>query len=269
VRQSGHRAAAEREEKHNASFDLGLVLFHLAEKYGQRFGEEEQGDAGAIDPQRILEIECAQILLGAIAHDAKVPIDLRARAHYLAGNLEFMRRAYETAVRSYDEALALIPGLEPDAGGDAIGSDAAWNRAIALRRIQDQEDAGQDGGQDAEPDANDGGEDASPDSGDDGGDGGGPDAGEDGGGQDGGDDGGNQDQQPDAGGEPDAGEDAGGGQDPEQEPEPADEDPEQAPSGRSQMDQLLDELEEAPSYQEEDAKRNAAERRGRKVMEDK
>jgi tetratricopeptide (TPR) repeat protein len=256
-------------EKHNASFDLGLVLFYLAEKYGQRFGDEEKGDAGPdapIDPQRVIEIECAQKMVGAIAHDAKVPIDLRARAFYLAGNLEFMRREYEAAVKEYDQALELVPGLEPDADGDAIGSDTAWNRAIALRRIQEQ-DAGSDGGEDAEPDSgDDGGQDAEPDSGDDGGDDGG-DQGNDGGGDDGGDDGGNQDQQPDAGGE-DAGDDGGENGENDNEPTPEDEDSEPQ-SNRSQMERMLDELEEAPTYQEEDAKRNAAEARRRKVMEDK
>ena len=41
----------------------------------------------------------------------RVPIDLRARAHYLAGNLEFLRGQYEEAVRHYDEALKLVPGV--------------------------------------------------------------------------------------------------------------------------------------------------------------
>jgi hypothetical protein len=35
------------------------------------------------------------------------------------------------------------------------------------------------------------------------------------------------------------------------------------------MDRLLDELEEAPTYQEEDAKQRAARQRSRRVMEDK
>ncbi|MDI1477406.1 tetratricopeptide repeat protein [Polyangium sp. y55x31] len=262
-------------QKYNGSFDLGLVLFSVAEKYGRRFGEEEQGDGGPEEEQlaamRSLEIDCALIVVRAIAEDPKVPIDLRARAHYLAGNLEFLRKKYEEAVRHYDDALALIPGLPEDAAADGIGRDAAWNRAIALRRIEDQKDAGQDADQDANQDAGqDGGDDASDGSdgddgsdGSDGGDDGGNDAGEDGGddgGKDAGDDGGGD------GGDGDAGQDAGGqdgGQSPPPPPQPAS--PEPQPG---QEDRILDRFEEAPTYQEQEAKMKAGTRRGR-VMEDK
>ena len=262
-------------QKYNGSFDLGLVLFSVAEKYGRRFGEEEQSDGGPEEEQlaamRSLEVDCALIVVRAIAEDPKVPIDLRARAHYLAGNLEFLRKKYEEAVRHYDDALALIPGLPEDAAADGIGRDAAWNRAIALRRIEDQKDAGQDADQDANQDAGqDGSDDASDGSdgddgsdgsdGSDGGDDGGNDAGEDAGddgGKDAGDDGGD-------GGE-DAGQDAGqdGGQSPPPPPQPAS--PEPQPG---QEDRILDRFEEAPTYQEQEAKMKAGTRRGR-VMEDK
>ena len=240
-------------QKPNGSFDLGLTLFYLAEKYGRRFGEEETGDGGPEDEQmaamRSLEIDCALIMARAIAEDPKVPIDLRARAHYLAGNLEFLRRKYEEAVKHYDDALALVPGMAEEAGGDGIGRDAAWNRAIALRRIEDQKDAGQDADQDS---GQDGGDDAS--DGSDGNDGG--DDGGDGGGEDGGDD-------------QDAGEDAGddGGQPPPPAspppPEPA------SPQPQGQDDRILDRFEEAPTYQEQEAKAQAGGRRGRVTMEDK
>ncbi|MBW2453168.1 MAG: hypothetical protein JRI68_01595 [Deltaproteobacteria bacterium] len=262
-------------DKHNGSFDLGLTLFHLAEKFGQRFGDEELTEGGPeqdeLDAARALEIDCALIIVQAIAHDTKVPIDLRARAFYLAGNLEFLRRRYEDAVTHYDRALQLVPGLYPEAGGDSIGRDAAWNRAIALRRIQEEQDAGQDGGEDADADS-DAQPDAEPDAGDDDGgdDGGDEDAGDDGGGEDGGQDAGDGG---DSGGGNDAGEDGGdldaggdAGQPPPQ-PDEADEEPE--PQETSQMDRLLDELEEAPTYQEQDAKRRAARARRRPVMEDK
>jgi tetratricopeptide (TPR) repeat protein len=248
-------------DKHNGSFDLGLTLFYMAEKYGARFGDEESADAGPeqeqLDAKRGSEIDCALIVVIAIASDAKVPPDLRARAFYLAGNLDFLRKQYEKAVEHYDLALAIVPGLYPEAGGDSIGRDAAWNRAIAMRRIQEQDDAGADAEPDAEPDAQ---PDAEPDGGDDGGDdGGGDDGGEDGGGDDAGDD----------GGEPDAGQD--GGEDEKEQPPPEPEEQEQPPpqSQQSQMDRLLDELEEAPTYQEQDAKNRASRRRGRQVMEDK
>src|SRR6185295_5280712 len=159
--------------------------FYLAERFGHRFGDEDQNDGGKVDEllaqQRSSEVDCALLLVKAIAGDVKVPLELRARAHYLAGNLEFLRAKYEEAVKEYDLALTLVPGLFEEAGGDGIGRDAAWNRAIALRRIEEQKDAGNDAndasdGSDASdaPDGSDGsdGGDASPDGGDAGKDGG-------------------------------------------------------------------------------------------------
>src|SRR6185369_12146517 len=96
---------------------------------------------------RNTEVECALRVVLAIANEGDVPIELRARAHYLAGNLEFLRHAYAEAVRHYDEALKLVPGMVD--GGDTIGQDAAWNRAIALERIEEEKkrDAGHDASQ--------------------------------------------------------------------------------------------------------------------------
>lgn len=270
-------------EKHNGSFDLGLVLFHVAERFGRRFGDEEEGrgegTASADDEVRMArrsaEIDCALVVVKAIASDDKVPIDLRARAHYLAGNLEFLRRRYEEAVRQYDEALKLVPGVPEEAGGDGIGRDAAWNRAIALRRIEDQKDAGPDA-PDEPPDASDDAADVDepdaespPDAGPDGGEAG-PDGGDedenesepDAGEGDAGDDGGNQGEGPDAGGE-DGGQD--GGSEPPSEPEPQPSEP--PPSDARQDERILDQLEEAPTYQEQEAKQRARSR-GR-AMEDK
>ncbi|WP_437731608.1 tetratricopeptide repeat protein [Sorangium sp. So ce1335] len=263
-------------QKPNGSFDLGLTLFHMAERYGHRFGDEELADGGPEQEQndalRGIEIDCALTLVKAIAADPSVPADLRARARYLAGNLEFLRRKYEDAVKYYDQALAIIPGVLEEAGGDGVGRDAAWNRAIALRRIEEQKDAGPpdaepDAPPDAEPDAP---PDAEPDAGDDGGepdagdDGGEPDAGDDGGEPDAGDDGGgDQDESPDAGPQdqqPDAGQ-------PDQ-PEPPPEQPQEPPPSGRQDDRVLDQLEEAPTYQEQEAKSRAGMRRGR-GMEDK
>ncbi|MDC0678613.1 tetratricopeptide repeat protein [Sorangium atrum] len=262
-------------QKPNGSFDLGLTLFHLAERYGHRFGDEGLADGGPEQEQsdalRGIEIDCALVLVKAIGADPSVPADLRARARYLSGNLEFLRRKYEDAVTYYDQALAIIPGVLEEAGGDGVGRDAAWNRAIALRRIEDQKDAAPpdaepDAPPDAEPDAP---PDAEPDAGDDGGDqdagndGGEPDAGDDGGGQDAGNDGGDQDQSPDAGPQ-DQAPDAGS---PEQ-PEPPREQPQEPPQTGRQDDRILDQLEEAPTYQEQEAKNKAGMRRGR-GMEDK
>lgn len=233
-------------ERSNATFDLGLGLFRLAERFGARFGEEDAADAGAgpDHDRRASEIDCALRIVRVIASDGSVPFELRARAAYLTGNLEFLNGDYRAAVKSYDAALKIVPGLPLDAG-DLIGRDAAHNRAIALRRIEDQD-------KDAEPpDAGppDAGE--SPDAGP-------PDAGGD---QDAG--------PPDAGSEPDAGDqgnepDAGpDGSAPTPEAGPPDAGPPDAPQDRPQAphasadDRILDELEQAPTLQEKEAKDRA------------
>lgn len=122
-------------EKKNGAFDLGLTLFRLAERYGARFGEEEDAGTSSDDARRrSAEIDCVLPLVRAIADDPETPPDLRARAQYLAGNLEFLRRKYQDAIDEYDKSLAIEPAVNGD-GGDGIGRDAAHNRAIAVRRI--------------------------------------------------------------------------------------------------------------------------------------
>jgi hypothetical protein len=219
----------------DGTFDLGLSLFRIGEQYGRRFGEEEI-DAGVDDEsrgQRHSDVECGRRIVEAIASDPAVPLDLRARARYLEGNLAFLDGDYEGAVRQYDLALVLAPG-EADAA-DSLGQDAAWNRAIALRRIDDKKDAGQD----ASPDANDSGQDASKDAG--------RDAAQDGG-----------RPSPDAGG----GTDGGGGQDTGPPPSPPDAAPPEQrdagappPPSRDQDERMLDQLENAPTLQQEEARR--------------
>jgi Ca-activated chloride channel family protein len=248
--------------KPNAAFDLGLGLFKLGEQYGQRFGElEPPGDAGknpeaeAAKEKRGSEVECALRIVRIVAADQSVPIDLRARAFYLAGNLEFLRGDYASAVKGYDSSLALIPGLPVDGGGDGIGRDAAYNRAIALARIEDEKkDAGPDAPPDASPDSGppDGGEQA--DSGEqqpDGGDkkdepqdqdGGPPDAGK------------KDEPQNQDGGPPDAG----------KQPEPQ---PQAQEQPKNQDERMLDMLERAPSVQQQDAKNRSL--TGRPRTEDK
>jgi hypothetical protein len=266
-------------ERTHASFDLGLTLFELAQKLGPRFGAEQSaaGDGGLTPEQqtetqlRSDHVECALRLLQAIAISGEVPAELVARARYLEGNLEFLRRNYRGAVSAYDEALRLIPGLPEDAG-DGIGRDAAWNRAIALRRIEEENkrDAGQDASdeqdasQDTTPDQDagspEGGEDGPKETGDEANqDASRPDAGNDGGGDggdrgeggaDGGDDGRapqDQNKQPD-GGAPD------GGQQP-------------PPTTATQDDRMLDMLESAPTVQLQDAKNRATRRRARGMID--
>jgi tetratricopeptide (TPR) repeat protein len=252
-------------ERSNGSFDLGLALFQLAEKYGQRFGDEEIDSGVPTDPalkaQRTEQVDCALKLVRAVATDPAQPVDLRARARYLEGNLLFLTAAYEEAVRAYDAALQLAPGMHdsgPISVGEAgrtynpdlLGRDAAWNRAIALRRIEDKKDAGNDGG-------NDGG-----------GDGGNGDGGDkknddkDGGGKD--------DKKPDAGNDA-GGQDAGGkdsGEPDEKKPpkpDKKDEKPEPPPpaSRQNQDERMLDQLENAPTVQQETARKMGQKRRVR------
>jgi Ca-activated chloride channel family protein len=225
----------------DGTFDLGLSLFRIGEHYGRRFGEEEV-DAGLDEgtrAQRHAQIECARRVVAAIADDGNTPHEVRARADYLDGNLAFLDGDYESAVRAYDRALVLVPG-EADAA-DSLGRDAAWNRAIALRRIDDKKDAGSDASADASPDAS---RDAGP-----------PDAASDGG-----------RSPPDAGSDGSSGHDAGAddkqdsGAQPQSEPPDAAPEPKEAgaqppPPSRDEDERMLDQLERAPTLQQEEAKR--------------
>jgi len=225
-------------QRPDGTFDLGLALFRVGERYGRRFGEEEidAGVDGASRSQRHAEVECAIRVVVAVAEAPEVSLALRAHARYLQGNLAFLAGDYEGAVRSYDRALVLSPG-EAD-GGDPVGRDTAWNRSIALRRIEDRKDAGADSGS---PDAGGDGSSSPPDAGADGGgsndsgQGPGKDSGD---GHDSGPDSGSQPQAPDAG--PDTRE---AGSPP--------------PPSVDQDDRMLDQLENAPTLQQEEAKRTA------------
>jgi hypothetical protein len=219
----------------DGTLDLGLALFRIGEQYGHRFGEEEtgQGVTEAMRAKRHAQVECARRVVQAIAEDETVPGDLRARAHYLSGNLAFLDGDYEDAVSAYDRTLVLTPA-EPDSG-DAVGRDAAFNRAIALRRIDDKKDAGpdsgpQDGSSDASREPDGGGQDASRDSG--GGDGSSPN-----GGEDAGKDAESPPTPPDAG------------------PEPPREAGAAPPPSVDEDQRMLDQLENAPTLQQEEAKR--------------
>jgi tetratricopeptide (TPR) repeat protein len=221
----------------NGTFDLGLALFKIGEAFGRRFGEEEL-DGGADDPNRKAQIECALRVVRAIAADDAQPLELRARARYLEGNLLFLGAQYEEAVSAYDKALVLSPGVVD--AGDPIGRDAAWNRAIALRRIDDKKDAGNDAAPDSPSDAP---QDAPNDSGDAGKDGG--DAGDSGGGDAASD---ASKDQPDAGPPPPP--------------------PDGGPPPRADQDErTLDQLESAPSLQQEVLKRQAKPPRGRGMVD--
>ena len=247
-------------ERANGGFDLGLALFKLAERYGKRFGEEEI-DSGVADDalkaKRAEQVDCALKLVRAIGTDTSQPVDLRARARYLEGNLLFLNGGYEEAVRAYDAALELAPGMHdsgPIAVGDAgrlyapdlLGRDAAWNRAIALRRVEDKKDAGKDGSSDA---AGEGGGDSGKDDKDGGGD-----------------------KNNDAGKDSGGGKDSGAKDDPKEPPKPQPQPPENKPppppSRQNQDERMLDQLENAPTVQQE-AARKQAQRRKVRGMSDK
>jgi hypothetical protein len=223
----------------DGTFDLGLALFGVAEKYGHRFGDEDvkEGADENAHAQRHAQIECARRVLEVLEGDA-VDAVLRARARYLEGNLEFLDGEYEDAVHAYDRALILAPGFVD--AGDAVGRDAAWNRAIALRRIDDKKDAGQDA---SSGDASSGDAGAS----DSGHGDGASDVGHDAGPpppEDGGDhDAGPPPPEPDASATPDAA-------------------PPPPPPSRSEDERMLDQLENAPTLQQEEAKHHKKQARG-------
>lgn len=224
----------------DGTFDLGLALFRIAERYGRRFGEEDvkEGADENAHGQRHAQIECARRLLEVLEGDAVDPA-LRARARYLEGNLEFLDGEYEDAVKAYDRALVLAPG-RVDAG-DSVGRDAAWNRAIALRRIEDKKDAGQDAA------AGDGSSDA-----------GAPDSGRGDGSSDTGRDASNH-------GSDDAGDHDKDSGPPPSEPDaapPPEPDAQPPPPSRSQDERMLDQLENAPTVQQEEAKHHKRQARG-------
>jgi Ca-activated chloride channel family protein len=235
----------------NGTFDLGLSLFKIGETFGRRFGEEEL-DAGGDEKTTAMrgeQIACALRVLGAVADGAHAAdegstLELRARARYLEGNLNFLDGHYPEAVAAYDKALTLTPG-END-GGDPTGRDAAWNRAIALKRIDDKKDAGPDSG-------NDGG-----DAGKDGGD----DSGHEGGSEGGGGDSGQKDSGKDSGGDSGQQPDSGGNDAAQPPPDQPDSGPPPPPRA-NEDERMLDQLESAPTVQQEAAKKAAAHRRVR------
>ena len=266
-------------ERPNGTFDFGLVLFKIGEAYGARFGDEESDAGKEPNPmgkgQRSGIVECALRIVRRIAEDATQPVALRARARYLEGNLLFLMGTYEEAVTAYDKALALAPGMG-DAGPtgvpdgsqatftpDPVGRDAAWNRAIALRRIADKKDAGNDG-------SPEGGDGSSGDAQSDGNNG--DSGGNDGGGEGGGDD--NKDGGDNKGNPPDAGKDSGDEppkNDPKDPPDAGQPQPQQPPppSKQSQDERILDQLENAPTVQHEALRRQIRKRAVAPGMADK
>ena len=245
----GSLALSERVRlRADGSFDLGLALFQIAESYGGPFGEEDvpatDGKEPEIDPKRKASIECGRILALAIASDPDVSPELRARASYLAGNLEFLGKNYEESVKHYDRALELVPGISDKAPGDSIGRDAAWNRAIALRRIEEKKQRDEEKKKNEPPeDKKDQDQDKKDQDQDK------KDQDQD-----------KKDQDQDKKDQPAKPEE------PKPDPEALAEPPEAKAPPSSRM---LEDLREVPTYQEENAKRDAARGRRSSTMEDK
>ena len=129
------------EEKARAGLDLGLVLFRIAESHGKRFTEDER--TGEPPPERSDHVTCALAVVRALAEGGSA-LD-RARAAFVEGNLLFFNGAYKEAVLAYDRALVLVPPAEGETT-PSMGADVAFNRAIALKRSKEEPDAGPDGG---------------------------------------------------------------------------------------------------------------------------
>jgi Ca-activated chloride channel family protein len=131
-------ATPQLADRPQASFDLGLAQFRIGERYGARFGEDQgkAEDNPQLLAQRSAEVACALSVLEQVVARRNLPVPLRAEAHYLLGNLEFLRHEYRAAVSHYNRALELIPGEEAETAS-AVGRDAAHNRALALRRAEE------------------------------------------------------------------------------------------------------------------------------------
>jgi tetratricopeptide (TPR) repeat protein len=241
----GNIGTPDLARRADGTFDLGLSLFRMGEQYGRRFGEEETGGGAseALHAQRHAQVQCAMRVLALIDELRGAEVELRARVLYLEGNLAFLDGEYENAVSFYDRALRLTPG-QGDAG-DPVGRDIAWNRAIALQRIEQKKDAGSDASSDASRDgSNEAGGDADR-SGGDGSSSGTPDSG--GSASDGGNGAGKDASQPQPQ-ERDAGDNR-----PEASTTPQ-------PTSPNEDERMLDQLENAPTMQQEEAKRSGKKR---------
>lgn len=97
------------------------------------------GPEGQASPPQIQNVDCALRILAPIGANLSHPVALRARAHYLAGNLELLRADYEAAVTAYDAAILLAPGVKKGVG-DPIGISIAYNRALALRLLKEKKE---------------------------------------------------------------------------------------------------------------------------------
>lgn len=268
-------ATAALADRAQASFDLGLALFQIGERFGGRFGDDpgQAADDARLLAKRSDEVACALSVVNELVARHGVPLELRAQSYYLLGNLEFLRREYDAAVKGYDGALTLVPGDDAESAL-AVGRDAAHNRALALRLREenkpppDHPDAGPkpppgDGGTppDEPPPPSDGGQNQPKDQQDDQKDKDQP----------------KDDQKPEQN-DQQSKQDQQDQKDREPQPSPDDQQQQQQPQDQkaapppqnlslSQDDKMLDQLERAPTVQQEAAR--AQRGRVRRVVEDK
>ncbi|HTV26144.1 MAG TPA: hypothetical protein VMG12_45925, partial [Polyangiaceae bacterium] len=132
--QGSINASAALADRAQASFDLGLALFQVGERFGARFGDDpgQAADDARLLAKRSEEVACGLAVVRELVARHGVPLELRAQSYYLLGNLEFLRREYDAAIKGYDGALGLVPGDDAEKAL-AVGRDAAHNRALALR----------------------------------------------------------------------------------------------------------------------------------------
>jgi Ca-activated chloride channel family protein len=268
-------ATAALAERPQASFDLGLALFQIGERFGGRFGDDpgQAADDARLLAKRSDEVACALSVVRELVARNGVPLELRAQSYYLLGNLEFLRREYDAAVQGYDGALALVPGDDAESAL-AVGRDAAHNRALALRLREENKPPPEDPDAGPKPPPGDGG--TPPDEPPPPGDGGQNQP------QDQQDDPKDQeqpqdDQKPDPN-DQQSQQDQQDQNDREPQPSPGDQQQQQQPQDQkaapppqnlslSQDEKMLDQLERAPTVQQEAAR--AQRGRVRRVVEDK
>lgn len=272
----------------DAAFDLALAFAQAQDAQAKSaqpgLGLDPSG-AGAAEHSAI---ECALRLLGPLAENEGTPVELRARAHYLMGNLEMRREQFRAAVTAYERGLQFTPAETQDEEGDPLGRDLAFNRALALRRALEKEeeekqnqsntdDSPESDSENSDPEEQD--KDSSEDSDEDkpSDDKNAQDPGEkeDEQKQDSSQNGDSPEQQEqDSSDTKDSQEDSNSAQDSENQEEPAgaaQTNPDSSPSGPSvsQDERQLDLLEQAPTLQQHEAKKHAARGGRRSTMEDK
>ncbi|WP_245776257.1 VWA domain-containing protein [Pajaroellobacter abortibovis] len=161
------------EKRPAAVYDLALAYFLQAEGEGPPFGEEEDGTQSAKDSvaqKRIEKTQCALQLIEKVLLEKGVEpsSDWWLLGQYLKGNLHFLRGRYQKAVEAYEAILKRTPaqeqGVEGGGGPESleIARRAAWNRAIAIRRVEQAPpspppDGDLDGGSSSDRDSGEGG----------------------------------------------------------------------------------------------------------------